>query len=178
MRLGEWLNGRVAVSKTVGCVFESRLPCQQIARLVLYRPCFFVCPNTQARLTPRVACDAIAPAANDRCSVAALPLLTPRVSPANKLHGLSCTSRVFCLPEHAGAAGAAAQGVTRCNAVGKRTKRRIKAPQSARVCLPPEPPLAPFYCIASAAKSQSNAASKIRSKPPMRKSAQNCNIFL
>ena len=26
--LGEWLNGRVAVSKTVGCVFESRLPCQ------------------------------------------------------------------------------------------------------------------------------------------------------
>ena len=25
--LGEWLNGRVAVSKTVGCVFESRLPC-------------------------------------------------------------------------------------------------------------------------------------------------------
>ena len=28
MFLGEWLNGRVAVSKTVGCVFESRLPCQ------------------------------------------------------------------------------------------------------------------------------------------------------
>ena len=28
MLLGEWLNGRVAVSKTVGCVFESRLPCQ------------------------------------------------------------------------------------------------------------------------------------------------------
>ncbi len=27
MFLGEWLNGRVAVSKTVGCVFESRLPC-------------------------------------------------------------------------------------------------------------------------------------------------------
>ncbi len=25
--VGEWLNGRVAVSKTVGCVFESRLPC-------------------------------------------------------------------------------------------------------------------------------------------------------
>ena len=29
MFLGEWLNGRVAVSKTVGCVFESRLPCQK-----------------------------------------------------------------------------------------------------------------------------------------------------
>ena len=27
LNLGEWLNGRVAVSKTVGCVFESRLPC-------------------------------------------------------------------------------------------------------------------------------------------------------
>ena len=25
---GEWLNGRVVVSKTIGCVFESRLPCQ------------------------------------------------------------------------------------------------------------------------------------------------------
>ena len=29
LNLGEWLNGRVAVSKTVGCVFESRLPCQK-----------------------------------------------------------------------------------------------------------------------------------------------------
>ncbi len=28
-RVGEWLNGRVAVSKTVGCVFESRLPCHR-----------------------------------------------------------------------------------------------------------------------------------------------------
>lgn len=26
--LGEWLNGRATVSKTVGCVFKSRLPCQ------------------------------------------------------------------------------------------------------------------------------------------------------
>ena len=30
---GEWLNGRVAVSKTVGCVFESRLPCQTVCIL-------------------------------------------------------------------------------------------------------------------------------------------------
>ncbi len=30
---GEWLNGRVAVSKTVGCVFESRLPCQAVCIL-------------------------------------------------------------------------------------------------------------------------------------------------
>ena len=29
MNLGEWLNGRVVVSKTIGCVFESRLPCQK-----------------------------------------------------------------------------------------------------------------------------------------------------
>ena len=29
MFVGEWLNGRVAVSKTVGCVFESRLPCHK-----------------------------------------------------------------------------------------------------------------------------------------------------
>ena len=37
---GEWLNGRVAVSKTVGCVFESRLPCQNLCitiKIVLYR---------------------------------------------------------------------------------------------------------------------------------------------
>ena len=27
--IGEWLNGRATVSKTVGCVFESRLPCQE-----------------------------------------------------------------------------------------------------------------------------------------------------
>ena len=26
---GEWLNGRAAVSKTAGCVFESRLPCHR-----------------------------------------------------------------------------------------------------------------------------------------------------
>ena len=34
---GEWLNGRATVSKTVGCVFESRLPCHndlRIARVV------------------------------------------------------------------------------------------------------------------------------------------------
>ena len=30
MLIGEWLNGRVAVSKTVGCVFESRLPCHSL----------------------------------------------------------------------------------------------------------------------------------------------------
>ena len=34
--LGEWLNGRVAVSKTVGCVFESRLPCQIVYRVFRY----------------------------------------------------------------------------------------------------------------------------------------------
>ena len=33
--LGEWLNGRVAVSKTVGCVFESRLPCQKVSNYLL-----------------------------------------------------------------------------------------------------------------------------------------------
>lgn len=35
MFIGEWLNGRVAVSKTVGCVFESRLPCQQKRESIL-----------------------------------------------------------------------------------------------------------------------------------------------
>ena len=29
--IGEWLNGRATVSKTVGCVFDSRLPCQKQA---------------------------------------------------------------------------------------------------------------------------------------------------
>ena len=33
--IGEWLNGRVAVSKTVGCVFESRLPCQKYKLIIL-----------------------------------------------------------------------------------------------------------------------------------------------
>ena len=39
--LGEWLNGRVAVSKTVGCVFESRLPCQVKCSLYYYRLLIF-----------------------------------------------------------------------------------------------------------------------------------------
>ena len=34
MLLGEWLNGRVVVSKTIGCVFESRLPCQTAYRKI------------------------------------------------------------------------------------------------------------------------------------------------
>ena len=29
LTLTRWLNGRVVVSKTIGCVFESRLPCQE-----------------------------------------------------------------------------------------------------------------------------------------------------
>ena len=32
--LGEWLNGRAAVSKTAGCVFESRLPCHIFAKSI------------------------------------------------------------------------------------------------------------------------------------------------
>ena len=67
---GEWLNGRVAVSKTVGCVFESRLPCQIVRVRTLGR--FFVCAPGR-----EVACDAIGlpeRGANDRYSVA--PLLT------------------------------------------------------------------------------------------------------
>ena len=66
---GEWLNGRVAVSKTVGCVFESRLPCQIVRVRTLGR--FFVCaPGGR-----EVACDAIGlpeRGANDRYSVASL----------------------------------------------------------------------------------------------------------
>ena len=34
--LGEWLNGRATVSKTVGCVFDSRLPCQSTCLQVLF----------------------------------------------------------------------------------------------------------------------------------------------
>ena len=41
--LGEWLNGRVAVSKTVGCVFESRLPCQIVYCVLRYT--IFCCRN-------------------------------------------------------------------------------------------------------------------------------------
>ena len=39
-RIGEWLNGRVVVSKTIGCVFESRLPCQ-----ILKQIAFFCCTD-------------------------------------------------------------------------------------------------------------------------------------
>ena len=38
--IGEWLNGRVAVSKTVGCVFESRLPCHKRGKYSQYLPLF------------------------------------------------------------------------------------------------------------------------------------------
>ncbi len=33
--VGEWLNGRATVSKTVGCVFDSRLPCQKSKQFLL-----------------------------------------------------------------------------------------------------------------------------------------------
>ena len=39
--IGEWLNGRATVSKTVGCVFESRLPCQEEVLLGLLFLCSF-----------------------------------------------------------------------------------------------------------------------------------------
>ena len=56
--LGEWLNGRAAVSKTAGCVFESRLPCQ----VALLSQGFFFCYkrfSTQPCVSLRihVACD-------------------------------------------------------------------------------------------------------------------------
>ena len=41
MCLGEWLNGRVAVSKTVGCVFESRLPCHRFPTTIYCGRVFF-----------------------------------------------------------------------------------------------------------------------------------------
>ena len=44
---GEWLNGRVAVSKTVGCVFESRLPCQ--SPIGVRRSDFFILRQTPPR---------------------------------------------------------------------------------------------------------------------------------
>ena len=78
--LGEWLNGRVAVSKTVGCVFESRLPCHT---LWFFAKAFFVFVVLFLLTRNKVASDAIAPfAANNRYSVA--PLLTNRVSPATR----------------------------------------------------------------------------------------------
>ena len=42
--LGEWLNGRVVVSKTIGCVFESRLPCHKKRT----GPPFFFCGRGNA----------------------------------------------------------------------------------------------------------------------------------
>ena len=48
--LGEWLNGRVAVSKTVGCVFESRLPCQIVYRVFRYTIFFTLLFLTRNRL--------------------------------------------------------------------------------------------------------------------------------
>ena len=61
--LGEWLNGRVAVSKTVGCVFESRLPCQIVYCLCdtrfFYIELLFV--SVRAFSHAKVASDAIRP---------------------------------------------------------------------------------------------------------------------
>ena len=79
--LGEWLNGRVAVSKTVGCVFESRLPCHVKCSLYYYRLLIFLPLNTQLQLL----CSCLrrtrsAQQRSNRYSVALL--LTPRVSPA------------------------------------------------------------------------------------------------
>ena len=48
--LGEWLNGRVAVSKTVGCVFESRLPCQIDTIIIYLMVVFFYCKLTHIEL--------------------------------------------------------------------------------------------------------------------------------
>ena len=75
--LGEWLNGRVVVSKTIGCVFESRLPCHKkrtgppyffcgrgdaIAFASLVYRSFFVAGETrlhsQVFANAKVACDA------------------------------------------------------------------------------------------------------------------------
>ena len=61
--LGEWLNGRVAVSKTVGCVFESRLPCQIVYcgcdTRFFYIELLFV--SVRAFSHAKVASDAIRP---------------------------------------------------------------------------------------------------------------------
>ena len=51
--IGEWLNGRVVVSKTIGCVFESRLPCQNKFKpfdkvyffIIVYNYCFTILHN-------------------------------------------------------------------------------------------------------------------------------------
>ena len=59
--LGEWLNGRVVVSKTIGCVFESRLPCQN--KTEFFSVLFFLQGNgrvfdQQAQVPCAVASDA------------------------------------------------------------------------------------------------------------------------
>ena len=61
--LGVWLNGRVAVSKTVGCGFESYHPCQNIQINLFFdkggrkyalhtqqKLLFFCCSNRDVRL--------------------------------------------------------------------------------------------------------------------------------
>ncbi len=39
--IGEWLNGRVVVSKTIGCVFESRLPCHVAVSCIVLAAIFY-----------------------------------------------------------------------------------------------------------------------------------------
>ena len=43
--IGEWLNGRATVSKTVGCVFDSRLPCHEIPNIPAVFGFFFIFRN-------------------------------------------------------------------------------------------------------------------------------------
>ena len=93
--LGEWLNGRVAVSKTVGCVFESRLPCQ-----IVYCGCDtrFFC--TELLLSPRershtqrLRLTRFARSGRNRCSVASL--LTNHNLPCQIVY-CGCDTRFFC----------------------------------------------------------------------------------
>ena len=50
--IGEWLNGRVMVSKTTGCVFESRLPCHLICSLLSQAAFYFALSVTNTQQQP------------------------------------------------------------------------------------------------------------------------------
>ena len=86
--LGEWLNGRVAVSKTVGCVFESRLPCQIVYRVFRYTIFF----TQLISLPQQVASDAF---------VCSLPVANNAVPSLRSLRIASpLPNRVSCFSVH------------------------------------------------------------------------------
>ncbi len=75
--IGEWLNGRVVVSKTIDCVFESRLPCHVGAKFALLRLIF--CLRQKISLSPASLPVRLRSCRSSRCRFESLCIAGPRL---------------------------------------------------------------------------------------------------